>query len=193
MHKTVLLGVLAAAGMIGCPLGSGVAAADPPSVDPAPAEVVDAPLPAPDPFSAISEQTKADPVATLTDLLTGAGGSPGVLGQGESPSGSPPVNPLASIESLFPQNYRMPSGEADSPYVLQTGVPAGPFARVDAFKGAHALIHGSLGRMPGDELGQPLPGTAPPPGTSIPPGIEHFLPDPDVPVEPGLPLGLPEN
>ena len=181
------------AGVIGGLLESGVAAADPPSVDPAPAEVIDSPLPAPDPFSAVSQQTNADPVGTLTDLLTGSSGSSGVLGQSAAPNGSSPVDPIASIGSLLPQNYRMPSGAEDSPYVLQTGVPAGPFARVDAFKGAHALIHGSLGRMPRGELGQPLPGTAPPPGTAIPPGIEHFLPDPDPPVEPGLPPGLPEN
>ena len=86
----------------------------------------------------------------------------------------------------------MPSGEVDSPYVLQTGVPAGPFARVDAFKGVHALLHGSMGRMPGAELGQPLPGTDPPPGTAIPAGIEQFLPDPALPVEPGLPQLFPD-
>jgi hypothetical protein len=44
-----------------------------------------------------------------------------------------------------------------------------------------------LGRVPQDQLGQPLPGTAPPPGTNIPPGLVQDLPDPaDAPV-PGAP------
>ena len=86
----------------------------------------------------------------------------------------------------------MPSGEVPSPYVLQSDVPPGPFARVDAFKGAHAMIHGALGRMPGAELGQPLPGTAPPPGTNIPPGLEQFYVDPASlpPPEPPVPMPL---
>ena len=38
--------------------------------------------------------------------------------------------------------------------------------------------YGGLGQMPQDQLGQPLPGTAPPPGTVIPAGPVQFLPDP---------------
>jgi hypothetical protein len=46
------------------------------------------------------------------------------------------------------------------------------------WKGLHAIGHAALGRMPRVELGQPLPGTAPPPGTAIPLGLVQFLPDP---------------
>jgi hypothetical protein len=70
----------------------------------------------------------------------------------------------------------MPTGEESSPYVL-ADQPTGPFARIDAFQGAHALLHAALGRMPGDQLGQALPGTAPPPGTALPPALIEFLPD----------------
>ncbi|BDX29846.1 hypothetical protein TUM20985_03930 [Mycobacterium antarcticum] len=38
--------------------------------------------------------------------------------------------------------------------------------------------YGGLGQAPQQQLGQPLPGTAPPPGTVIPPGLVQFLPDP---------------
>jgi hypothetical protein len=47
-------------------------------------------------------------------------------------------------------------------------------------------LYGGLGQYPQDQLGQPLPGTAPPPGTNIPPGLVQYLPDPaDTP--PGTP------
>jgi hypothetical protein len=38
--------------------------------------------------------------------------------------------------------------------------------------------YGGLGQAPQEQLGQPLPGTAPPPGTVIPAGPVQFLPDP---------------
>lgn len=192
MRGLVLLAALAAGGT----LASGVAAADPAAPeDPAPVvpvEVVDAPLPIMDPFAAASQQSKADPAGALAQLLTGNAGSPAAaVAQGVGLNGTPAVNPLADVSSLMAHNFRMPSEDEVSPYVLQTDVPAGPFARVDAFKGLHAMLHGSLGRMPGSELGQPLPGTAPPPGTNIPAGIEAFLPEPIAPVAPILPPMVP--
>lgn len=186
----ILLTTLAAGGAF----GSAVAAADPAEPPPAvPVEVVDAPLPVADPFAAASQQSKADPAGTLAQLLTGNAGSPAAaIAQGVGLDGTPPVNPLANVSSLMAHNFRMPAEDELSPYVLQTDVPAGPFARVDALKGLHAMLHGSLGRMPGSELGQPLPGTAPPPGTNIPAGIEAFLPAPVAPIlPPPLPLILP--
>jgi hypothetical protein len=47
------------------------------------------------------------------------------------------------------------------------------------------LKGGLLGQMPQEQLGEPLPGTAPPPGTNIPPGLG--LPDPDAPPVPPAP------
>ncbi len=187
------------AGVLVALAGPGIAAAEPaPPTDPAPigppAEAVAPPI---DPFAAASEQTKSDQVGTLADLLSaGAAGSPAeALNQGVGLSAPPPVDPLAAAGLLYPQYYRMPSGEMASPYVLQTDVPAGPFARVDAFKGVHALVHGGLGRMPGAELGQPLAGTAPVPGATLPPGLEQFFttaqagPDPLLPISPVPPVG----
>ena len=187
------------AGVLVTLAGSGIAAAEPdPPPEPAPtglpAEVI---APPPDPFAAASEQSKSDQIGALADLLcAGVAGSPAeALNQGVGLSAPPPVDPLAAAGLLYPQYYRMPSGEEASPYVLQTDVPAGPFARVDAFKGVHALIHGGLGRMPGGELGQPLAGTAPVPGTNLPPGLEQFFtsaeagPDPLLPIETVPPVG----
>lgn len=192
MRIWIVMGALVAGSL----LGSGAAAADPdPAIpDPQPAEVlpvetVNAPLPVADPFAAASQQSKADPGGALAQLLSGNGGSPAAaIASGVGLDGAPVVNPLANVGSLMAHNFRMPADDEVSPYVLQTDVPAGPFARVDAFKGLHAMLHGALGRMPGSELGQPLPGTAPPPGTAIPAGIEGFLPAPVAPILPAAPV-----
>lgn len=165
-------------------------AADPTLIVPPAADAPSAPGPAP--AVSAAQQTKADPVGTLTDLLRGATQTaplnPAVV------QGVTPANPLASVGLLMPQNFGMPTGEEPSPYVLGENAPSG-FARVDAYQGVHALLHGALGRMPGDQLGQALPGTAPPPGTAVPPGlVQYFEPVPpavpgaDVPpVDPELP------
>ena len=170
---------------------------------PAEAPVAGPPVP-PDPFAVLSAQTKDNPVATLGGLLgyqaadsTVAAANPiAMANQGVGLTGTPPVDPLASVSSLYTHNFRMPSGDEASPYVLQTDVPPGPFARVDALKGLHAMLHGSLGRVPRSELGQALPGIAPPPGTNLPPGLEQFYVPPEAPADvpppvPPFPLDVP--
>ena len=168
----------------------GGAAAEPAPDPTLPAEVIGSEVaPIVDPFITTSQITKQSPLAAFVDVLAQA--SPDiVLAPSTTPGGVPAPDPLASIAMLTPKNYRMPTGELPSPYVLATGVPPGPFARVDGWKGVHAMIHAGLGRMPGAELGQPLPGTAPPPGTAIPLGLVQFLPDPAelVPADPAAPL-----
>ena len=50
---------------------------------------------------------------------------------------------------------------------------------------ADGRLHGALlNQLPQQQLGEPLPGTAPPPGTNIPPGLVQFLPDPAAPPPP---------
>jgi hypothetical protein len=61
---------------------------------------------------------------------------------------------------------------------------------IDLYR-AGDLKGGLLGQMPQEQLGEPLPGTAPPPGTNVPPGLEQFLPDPAVPVPPPPPGVVP--
>jgi hypothetical protein len=59
---------------------------------------------------------------------------------------------------------------------------------IDMYR-AGMLKGGLLGQMPQEQLGEPLPGTAPPPGTNIPPGLVQFQPDPPPP--PGAPVPPP--
>ncbi len=161
---------LAAATVTTSLVAAGSAAADPPPPDPlivAPEAPPGPPAPAMDPFA-------APPLPGL--LADGASAS-----QGIGLSSPSPVNPLAGMDSLSPNGFRMPSGDAPSRYALESGVPAGPFARLSAFNGVQAILRGTLGRMPGAELGEAMPGTAPPPGTRIPPGLEQFYIDPNLP------------
>ena len=197
-----------AAGVCAALLGAPVAAADPPQdplIGPAvEAEAAPAPPPPLDPFAATSAATTADPATTFSAMLANA--SPlEMANRGIGLSAPPPSDPMAPTNILMPQYYRMPSGDVASPYVLQTDAPPGPFERVNAWKGVHALAHGALGRMPRDELSQPLPGTAPPPGTNIPAGLEQYYippappaalaPNPDIvpvlPTPPAPPVPLP--
>ena len=48
---------------------------------------------------------------------------------------------------------------------------------IDMYR-AGMLKGGMLGQMPQQDLGKPLPGTAPPPGTNLPPGLVQFQPPP---------------
>ena len=69
---------------------------------------------------------------------------------------------------------------------------------IDMYR-AGMLKGGLLGQMPQEQLGESLPGTAPPPGTNIPPGLAQFRPDPAAPPDgapppppaPGAPPLLP--
>jgi hypothetical protein len=160
-----------------------VAAADPPPVDPA-APVDAAPLADP----AAIPPPGPPPGMVLGPLGAVTGGSPLdlILGQypvPSAPGGQPAAPPSADLlnagQFLNPTNYRVPPPDQVSPYPLAQGEP-GPFARVDGLKGLHAIVHGALGRMPADQLSEPLPGTAPPPGTNIPAGPVQNLPDPAI-------------
>ena len=53
------------------------------------------------------------------------------------------------------------------------------------------LKGGLLAQMPQEQLGEPLPGTAPPPGTNVPPGLVQFLPEPVDPAAPPPPAPPP--
>ena len=46
---------------------------------------------------------------------------------------------------------------------------------IDMYR-AGMLKGGLLGQVPQEQLGEPLPGTAPPPGTNLPPGVEGAPP-----------------
>lgn len=146
----------------------------------------------------VSQALQSNPIAAMQDLLASSPQQP-LLGQAPLPpgtisSGPPPANPLDAVQLLSPRNFRMPGPDQVGPYALAPNDNPSPFARIDAWKGVHALVHGGLGRMPGDELGQPLPGTAPPAGTALPPGLEQFYVDPALlPTTPPVPVPVPPN
>ena len=205
MSRGALMRATVASGLCIAALAATSATATADSVTPAPEPVLLAEVPVgaappgapvsaaapgvPDPFATTSTVTKQNPLSAFADVLAQATPD-SVLAPLTAPGAAAAPDPLAAAGLLMPQNYRMPTGELPSPYVLATGVPPGPFARVDGVKGLRAMLHGALGRMPGVELGQPLPGTAPPPGTAIPQGLVQFLPDPAeiVPADPAAPL-----
>jgi hypothetical protein len=174
---------------------AGSATADP--VPPGPPEPADSAPPAPPaPDPALTPTTSfSNYVAGISglgpELMLGQSPVPALPGT-TTPAALPSADVLNAAQLLAPQNYRVPGPDVVSPYPLAQGVP-GPFARVNEWQGLHAMVHGALGRMPGDQLGQPLPGTAPPPGVNIPAGPEQFLPDPAeaAPPTPGAPVPPP--
>lgn len=152
---------------------AGLVLAAPAVADPAPPPDPAVPLP--------GAELRVDPLAALGNLLTSSP-QPAVVGLAPLPpdtvSNGPGADPMAFTQLLLPQNYRMPTSDQISPYPLAPNDAPSPFARIDAWKGVHALAHGGLGRMPGADLGQPLPGTAAAPGSNLPPGLEQFYVDP---------------
>ncbi|EHB44342.1 hypothetical protein MycrhDRAFT_6808 [Mycolicibacterium rhodesiae JS60] len=192
IRRTLVKGAAVAALAVGAAVTSmATAAADEPlPVDPAP--------PAPPQGLLPPAPTISDSVSGFADYLAGPAGNQLLLGQtpvpalaGTAPAALPNADILAGTELLIAPSYGMPTADQTSPYQLGPGAN-GPFARVNQFKGVHAMLHGALGRMPADQLGQPLPGTAPPPDTNIPAGPEQFLPDPAAPPPPGAPVAPPE-
>lgn len=161
---------------------------DPPPVDPGAPPPPQGFIPPPG--------TISDSLNGFASVLGGPAGNQLLLGQtsapalgGTAPAAPPSADILNGAQLLMAQNNSMPTPDQTSPYQLGPGAD-GPFARVNQWKGVHAFLHGALGRMPADQLGQPLPGTAPLPGINIPAGPEQFLPDPAAPPPPGAP-GVP--
>lgn len=154
--------------------------AAPPPADAPPADLAAAPAdPAAVPNAAaeppsllgqFAQVAQSNPLATMKDLIGAVPQPTMMLGATPLPPEvdttylKPGQDPLSLASQLKPQNFRMPSPDQASPYALSPNDNPSPFARVNAFKGVHAITHSSLGRMPGSELGQPLPGTAPRPG-----------------------------
>jgi len=116
-----------------------------------------------------------------------------VLGQLPAPSapGSAPGTPpnLNVFNNAYgPQQCLVPSAPGECrQFDVAPGQENADVSRrewlgryIDMYR-AGMLRGGLLGQLPQQQLGEPLPGTAPPPGTNIPPGLGQYLPAPTPP------------
>jgi hypothetical protein len=161
------------------------AVADPPP--PVPADPA-APTGPPDPglpgtamgaMGAFLEQSTASPAGF--DLLLSQSAIPTV--PGGQPAAPMDFSAVNTPQYLFGPNMMLSEQGQQSMYSTGPTDPNAPppTGRIDAIQRAHGIWHQGMGRLNLDQLGQPLPGTAPPPGTNLPPGPEQFLPDPPPP------------
>jgi hypothetical protein len=111
--------------------------------------------------------------------MVGADGQPLPAGQ------APTLVDQSAIQMMRPDNFALAGQGQESMYSHTPVAPdAPPPGLLGNLKGAHGLWNYGMGRLTTDQLGQPLPGTAPPPGTNIPVGL---APDPNDPTAPPPP------
>ncbi len=147
------------------------AVADPIPVEPAPVE----PAPTPAPIFG---------VLGLPDIS--AYGSTPLLGQNPIPSAPGALAPAVAPDlNAFNNQYLLPLNTlpAAPDQGTDPGAQAATTTRLDYLKRLYSMyqdgqLKGSLlGQLPLDQLGEPLPGTAPTPGIGIPPGLGLNLPE----------------
>jgi hypothetical protein len=168
-------GVLAA----GALASAVTAAADPPPAVPADPAAPEPPPPPPDILgTAMASLANGGP-----DWLSQPGGSgtPPDFWLSQYPvpavAGKQPASPFGdgsalSPAYLFPSNVKL-TEQSQGPTMY--GLPPAddssiPDDKWEAFKRARGLFHIVMGKLPEDQLGEPLPGTAPPPGSNLPVG-----------------------
>jgi len=185
-------GLLAVGAAVACSATAAADAAPPGPGDPAGAD------PPPPPPSILGEtlgqlqngrpdwlpQPGAPAPGTAPDFMLSQNPVPAV--PGGQPSSLPNFGQLNPSQYLFGPNYKLDQQGQQSMYSAGPTDPNAPppSGRIDAFQRAHGLWHMGLGKLPEDQLGQPLPGTAPPPGMNLPPGLVDDLPAPPEPVPP---------
>ncbi len=206
--KIAVAGLLAAGAVVA---SQAIAGADPPPPE-VPADPAAPTPPAPNGIPPLADLTS--PLAQSGGSPTGlSGGLPAnpftgnpdnayFLAQNPVPEasggagvGTPPNLSAFNNAWLLPQNlapaapgegqvYDVPPGEENANIT-----PIDPFRRMHHMHVDGYLKGGLLGQLPQQQLGEPLPGTAPPPGTATPPGLVQFLPDPAQADEPPPPAG----
>ncbi|MFL0177023.1 hypothetical protein [Mycobacterium sp. SMC-13] len=152
------------------------------------------------------QSTASTPVAGALGLPQGTSGlsRSDVLGQNVAPSapsvgpGTPPNlnvfnNAYGQQECLTPsapgqcQQFGVEPGQENADVTARQWL--GRY--IDMYRDGR-LKGGLLAQLPQQQLGEPMPGTAPPPGTNIPQGLSQYLPDPaDALSEPGAAPTLP--
>jgi hypothetical protein len=183
---------IALAGMLA--LGAAVASAAIAAADPPPEPPADPVVPAgPSAAFAPVDPNVAPPVGSFAQGIMTIPFEQLQLGQHAVPSlpGTAPALPpgddvLTAGNYLNPLNFRMPPPDEENPYKLGEGDPDAP-GTLNGIRGARGLFHGVMGKLTPEQLGEPLPGTAPHPDINVPPGLGYGLPDPG----PGAPLREP--
>jgi hypothetical protein len=175
---------------------SATAAADPPPPPPPPDASNPVAPPPPglndalaNPVTALLGNPQGPPGGTPVDLLLSQYQVPSV--PGEQPPGLDVNTAISGNAYLLPQNYSNPTPGEGSPYGTAPGTVTDRPDLISSLKGAHGLWHGAMGRLAPEQLGEPLPGTAPPPGTNIPQGLGEDLPNGPLPPPLPAPLALP--
>ena len=115
----------------------------------------------------------------------------------QAPGGPPPVNAPSlnafNNGNLIQQNEKPSAPGQGTEVGVAPGQENADLNRRGFLKHWWDLNHngnlhgGLLGQVPKEQLGEPLPGTAPPPGTNIPPGLAGNPPDPAQPADPAAP------
>ncbi|SER42301.1 hypothetical protein SAMN04488583_5373 [Mycobacterium sp. 88mf] len=215
MATLAAAGLFAVGAAVAC---SATAAADPapPEVPGAPAVAAPAQEPAPPPGPevplmgaplgpgglSVLGQTGTETAPGRLGVPNGVDMSPGaLLGQYAAPSapGGPPPTEAPNLRAFnnghfFPQNEK-PSAPGQGTVVgVEPGQENADISGLDWMRQMHTMYRNGnlrgamLGQLPKEQLGEPLPGTAPPPGTNIPSGLGENLPDP---AAPGVPVPAP--
>jgi hypothetical protein len=195
------------------PASPGAPPADPgaPAPPPAPAPLAGAQIPGlgplgPNGLNIFGQSDGSSPAAGALGLPQGTSGlSRGsVLGQNAAPSapgagpGTPPNlnvfnNAYGQPQCLKPsapgqcEQFGVDPGQENADVTGRKWL--GRY--IDMYRDGR-LKGGLLGQLPKQQLGEPMPGTAPLPGTNVPPGLVQYLPDPaDTPPPPGAPPAPP--
>ena len=129
--------------------------------------------------------TGLDPTSVLGQNLlpAGPGAGPGIV---------PGLNPFNNAYGLTQNDVPAAPGQGQQ-FDVAPGQENADVSRrewlgryVDLYRDGR-LKGGLLAQVPQEQLGEPLPGTAPPPGTNVPPGLVQFLPEPVDPNAPPAP------
>ncbi|MGB5150653.1 MAG: hypothetical protein WBN99_11980 [Mycobacterium sp.] len=136
------------------------------------------------------------PAVTGLDRNTVLGQLPAPSAPGDNPGTPPSLNPFNNGYGIGQCLTPSAPGKCEQ-FDVEPGQENADVNRrewfgryIDMYR-AGMLKGGLLGQLPQQQLGEPLPGTAPPPGTNIPPGLVQYLPDPPPPPDGAPPAPAP--
>jgi hypothetical protein len=197
---------IAAVGVLA--VGAAVATSAPAAAEPPPEIPVDPAVPAP-PLGLVPPLSAVGGTLAQTGAPAGPGGLPDLSFIGTTsllaqapvpeapggPPGTPPPSRALNNGYLLPQNIVPSAPGQGTVFGVDPGNENADITGIEYLKRLHSsyreggLDGALLGRRPVEQLGEPLPGTAPPPGTAIPPGLGGDLPVPPPILPPPPPAG----